>query len=124
MDEIRVNRVRAMMKDELSLMINRGLKDPRIPTVTVTDVQLTRDGKQATVYISIMKMGQEGDHPEIMEGCLEGLNSAKGFLKRSLNASMSLRAIPDLLFKEDKGLENTIRVNELLKQLENEKKSV
>ena len=122
MDEIRLNRVRSMMKDELSLLINREMKDPRVPMVTVTNVELTRDAKQATVFISIIAVNKTYTDPDLIKQVLEALTEAKGFLKKSLGSIMQLRFIPDLLFKEDKGLENTLRVNEILKQLAAEKK--
>jgi len=122
MDEIRLNRIRAMMKDELSVIINRELKDPRVPFVTVTDVQITRDAKQATVLVSILNMDQTHADPELIEDCLTALRDSKGYLKKQLGTLMQLRFIPDLIFREDKGLENTLRVHELLKQLEDEKK--
>jgi ribosome-binding factor A len=121
MDPIRINRVASMMKDELSLLINRELKDPRVPFVTVTNVELTRDVKQATVYISIVSIDQTYTDPDLTKQVLEALRDAKGFLRKQLAGIMQLRSIPDLLFKEDKGLENTLRVNEILKQLEAEK---
>lgn len=122
MDAIRINRIQSMMKDELSVLINRQLKDPRVPTVVVTDVEMTRDAKQATVKISILSLSSVESDPEVMRGCLEALNHAKGWMKRQLSHIMSLRAMPELIFKEDKGLENTLRVNEILKQLSEEKK--
>jgi len=123
MDEIRLNRVRSMMKDELSLLINREMKDPRVPMVTVTNVELTRDAKQATVFISIIAVNATYTDPDLIKQVLEALTDAKGFLRKSLGSIMQLRFMPDLLFKEDKGLENTLRVNEILKQLEAEKKA-
>ena len=121
MDEIRINRIRSMMKDELSLLINRELKDPRIPFVTVTDVQITRDVKQATLFFSTMSAGQASD-PEITESCMRALENARGYLRKQLSIIMQLRFIPNLIFREDKGLENTLRVSELLKQIGDEKK--
>lgn len=123
MDAIRIQRIQSMMKDELTLLINRELKDPRIPSVSVTSVEITRDAKQATVFISIISMNQTTKDPELMESCLEGLNKAKGYLKKQVSRIMQLRYVPDLIFKEDKGLENTLRVHELLKQIAGEKKS-
>ena len=122
MDEIRLNRVRSMMKDELSLLINREMKDPRVPMVTVTNVEMTRDAKQATVFISIISVTETYSDPDLMVQVLEALREAKGFLRKQLGSLMQLRFVPDLVFKEDKGLENTLRVNEILKQLEAEKK--
>jgi ribosome-binding factor A len=123
MDEIRIRRIESMMKDELSLLINRQLKDPRIPSVAVTQVELTKDAKQATVYISLITINKTAGDPELMRSCLDGLNTAKGYVRREISRIMQLRFMPDMIFKEDKGLENTLRVHELLKQLSNEKKA-
>jgi ribosome-binding factor A len=122
MDSIRLNRIRSMMKDEISVIINRTLKDPRVPIVTVTDVLMTKDAKQATVMISVLPISGSLSDPEITKIALDALNHAKGYLKSELGGIMGLRMMPDLLFKEDKGLENTLRVNELLNQLAKEKK--
>jgi ribosome-binding factor A len=121
MDEIRLNRIRSMMKDELAVLVNRELKDPRIPSITITEVQITRDVKLATVYFSLLSINDAKSDPELTKIALKGLNSAKGYLKRQLSQLMNLRMMPDLQFKEDKGLENTLRVAEILKQLESEK---
>jgi ribosome-binding factor A len=111
-----------MMKDELSLLINRELKDPGIPSVSVTNVELTKDAKQATVFISILSLNQTSADPELMQSCLDRLEKAKGYLRKSISKILQLRFVPDLLFREDKGLENTLRVHELLKQISEEKK--
>ncbi|MBS1960007.1 MAG: 30S ribosome-binding factor RbfA [Bdellovibrionales bacterium] len=112
-----------MMKDELAVLVNRELKDPRVPSITITDVQITRDVKLATVFFSVLSIAENKSDPEITKIALDGLNSAKGYLKRQISQIMNLRMMPDLQFKEDKGLENTLRVAEILKQLEEEKKS-
>jgi ribosome-binding factor A len=122
MDAIRIQRIQSMMKDELTLLINRELKDPRIPSVSVTNVELTRDAKQATVFISILSLNQTSADPELMKSCLDALEKSKGYLKKSISKIMQLRFVPELLFREDKGLENTLRVHELLKQISDEKK--
>jgi ribosome-binding factor A len=122
MDEIRVRRIESMMKDELSVLINRSMKDPRIPSVSVTQVELTRDAKQATVYISLISINATAGDPELMASCLGALTQAKGYLRKQISSIMKLRYMPDMIFKEDKGLENTLRVHELLKQIGKEKK--
>lgn len=123
MDDIRINRIRSMMKDEISVLINRALKDPRVPMVTVTDVVMTKDARQATVMISILSMDGSPTDLDIVKTALDALDHAKGYLKRELSGILGLRMMPDLLFRHDKGLENTLRVNEILKQLEAEKNS-
>ena len=122
MDAIRIQRIQSMMKDELSLLINQELKDPRIPSIAVTKVELTRDAKQATVFISLISMNQTQGDENLMEVCLGGLDRAKGYIKRSISKTMQLRFMPEFIFREDKGLENTLRVHELLKQISDEKK--
>ena len=124
MDAIRIQRIQSMMKDELSLLINREMKDPRIPSVSVTQVEITRDAKQATVFISLVSIQSVGANsdPELMKSCLGALTQAKGYLRKQISRIMQLRFVPELIFKEDKGLENTLRVHELLKQLSLEKK--
>jgi len=52
-----------------------------------------------------------------MRDCLEGLQSAAGFLRRHLATVLTVRHIPNLIFKEDRGFENANRVNELLKKI-------
>jgi ribosome-binding factor A len=122
MDPIRIQRIQSVMKDELSLLINQELKDPRIPSIAVTQVELTRDAKQATVFISLISLDQTRSDPQLMEECLNGLDRAKGYIKKSISKTMQLRFMPEFIFREDKGLENTLRVHELLKQISEEKK--
>jgi len=109
----------------MSVVIAREVKDPRVPSVTVTQVEVTPDAKQATVFIAILgnntKPQEERDQE--MEDCLEGLTSSAGFLRRHVAGVLDIRHIPNLVFKEDKGLENTLRVHELLKQIEEQRKN-
>jgi ribosome-binding factor A len=126
-----------VIQEELSTVVAREVKDPRIPSITITDVQVTPDGGQATVSIAILggaHLGnsavQEGTPEELakaaqnsaqhalkMKDCLEGLNSAAGFLRRHLAKILTVRHIPSLIFREDRGFENTIRVHELLQKI-------
>lgn len=120
-----------MIREELSVVVPREVKDPRVPSVTFTQVQVTPDGEQATVLVTILggAQGGYGDEAELSEGrakkrmedCLEGLRSASGYLRKHLAKVLTIRHIPVLVFKEDKGLANTQRVHELLKQISGEK---
>lgn len=108
-------------------MVPREVKDPRVPIVTFTRVEVTQDGGQATVWLTILG-GAQGGHdgaPPLsdqgahlrMQDCIAGLVSASGFLRRHLAKILTVRHIPTLIFKEDRGFENTLRVHELLKQI-------
>jgi ribosome-binding factor A len=84
-------------------------------------VEVADDGSQATIYVMILgkngSLGDPSDRAAIKE-CLEGLKSASGYLRRHLAKILTVRHIPNLIFKEDKGLANVTRVHELLKQVE------
>lgn len=95
-------------------MVSRELKDPRIPPLTFTAVEVSQDGSQAVVYVSILGGGASTDQ---MKECLEGLKSSSGFLRRHLASVLTIRHVPQLLFKEDRGIENASRVYTLLKTI-------
>jgi len=109
------------------MIVPREVKDPRVPSVTFTAVEVTPDGGQATVFVAILGGAQGGNDglPPLseqgaknrMQDCLEGLTSASGYLRRHLARILNIRFIPTLVFREDRGFENAIRVNELLKKI-------
>ena len=120
-------RLQSVIQDELSQVIAREVKDPRVPPITITGVEVTQDGGQATISISILgglQGGLDGAPPlseqaaaKRMKECITGLGSATGYLKRHLAKVLKVRQIPHLIFREDRGFENSIRIEELLKQL-------
>lgn len=114
MNETRKARLSSVIQQELSTIV-RTLKDPRISWVTFTRVDVVDDGSQATVFLTLL--GGNEDREKVKD-CLEGLKSSAGFLRRHLAKILTIRHIPTLIFKEDRGLENVLRVNELLKQIE------
>ncbi len=127
MQETRRARLQAVILQELSTVVPREVKDPRIPSVTFTSCEVTPDGGQATVLVMILG-GNQGGHDgapplsekgarQRMKDCLDGLASAQGFLRRHLARALTVRNVPVIIFKEDRGLENTIRVQELLKEI-------
>jgi len=127
MNETRKARLEAVILEELSMVIPREVKDPRVPLLTITSVKVTPDGGQATVMISLLGKSLLGIEEETeaeanarqkeIKDCLEGLASASGYLRRHLARVLTVRHIPSLIFKEDRGLENVLRVNELLKEI-------
>ncbi len=117
MQETRKARLASVIIEELSVQI-RQLKDPRIPSITLTSVEVAQDGSHATVLFCLL--GGNSDREKV-ENALEGLTSASGLLRRHLGKVLTVRHIPSISFKEDRGLDNALRVHELLKQLENEK---
>ena len=105
-----------MIQREISEMLIRGIKDPRISMVTITRVSVSDDLKVAKVYFSVM--GGEEDR----ERSLRGLNSAKGFMKREVGKRIRLRYVPDIIFKFDPSLEQADHINRLIKELHREER--
>lgn len=108
---MRSNRVGEQMKKELSDIISRKLKDPRIGFVTVTDVEVTGDLQQATVYISVL-----GDE-KVKEQTLLGLSKSKGFIRSEIGQRIRLRKTPELSFEFDASVAYGNRIDSLLRDI-------
>ena len=90
----RLERVNELLREELGVLLARGLNDPRIPLlVTVTRVETSSDLRYSSVYVSIM-----GDKDE-QGNALAGLQSATGFIQRMLRPSLRLKYVPFINFQ-------------------------
>jgi len=107
----RVNRVSEQMKVELGDIIFQKVKDPRIGFVTVTDVEVTGDLQNATIYISVL-----GDESK-KEATLKGLDKAKGFIRTEIGKRIRLRKTPEIEFKFDESIAYGSRIESLLSQV-------
>lgn len=114
MEKIRTNRVAEQMKKEIGEILNQKLKDPRIGFVTVTDVDLTNDLQQATVYVSVL--GNETEK----EASLAGLEKATGFVRSEVGKRIRLRKVPEITFKFDEAHEYGNRIDSILRELNKE----
>lgn len=110
----RLERVEDLLKEELSELILRGVKDPRVGFVTITGVRVSADLRHARVYVVTHETGEE------QERTLEGLQSARGYLRGALGRRVRLKYIPDLSFSIDETLEQGFRIHEILKSLATE----
>ena len=110
----RMKRVEEEMKRELAIMIDREIKDPRLGEgmVSVSQVTVSKDLRQANVYVSRL-----GDDPEADRECLEALDHAKGFMRRQLNERMRLKYIPELHFHLDTGPRRAMELEDLFRQI-------
>jgi ribosome-binding factor A len=111
----RIARLRELLKIEVSEILQRQMKDPRIGFVSVTDVELSADLRHAKVFVSIF-----GD-AEAKARTMEGLESAQGFIRTALARRIRLRRIPEVLFRIDESIERGARVNRLLRQVQDAK---
>ncbi len=103
----RSERVADQIQREVAEIITRELDDPRIGRVTVSGSSLSKDLSNATLYITLPV---DGD----VERTLEGLNRARGLIRRRLGQRVRMRYVPRLRFAHDATLERATRVGELL----------
>jgi ribosome-binding factor A len=109
----RVERVAAQLRQEISEIMMRDLKDPRIGMATITEVKLSPDLRNAIVKVSVVG---EADG---RRAAIHGLEHAKGFIRRELGARLSnLRFAPDLHFQLDEGVAYSVRMSQLLREVQ------
>ena len=111
----RSDRVGALLQRELSDIIHRSLKDPRIGFCTVGHVQVSSDLKYADVLVSVV-----GDNKQ-KQATLAGLKSASGFLRREIGNRIDLRYTPQLRFALDRSADHLMEIDRLLKQVQQDK---
>jgi ribosome-binding factor A len=112
----RTEQVAAAIKEEVSKLIQRELRDPRLGFVTVTRVDPSPDLKYAKIFFSVM-----GDDVVKAE-TLKVLRHASGFLRHELSHILTLRYTPQLTFEFDVAMEHGDKIQRLLMQLEREEK--
>ena len=112
---LRSNRVAEQMKKEITEIIARKIKDPRVGFVTVTDVAVTGDLQQATVYIT--SLGNERERAE----SLQALEKASGFIRSEVGSRIRLRRTPELAFEFDTAIEYGNKIDALLRGLHEDK---
>lgn len=110
--QLRIEKLQELIKQEMGKMLLSDLKDPRIGFVTVTDVEMTGDLREAKIFVSIMGGAQQ------VQSSLEGLNSALGFIRREIGQRVRLRFTPEISFALDKSLDYGEHIQKLLLQLE------
>ena len=107
----RLERVNQLIKEEISLLLQRELKDPRLGFVSVTEVEVTPDLKHAKVYVSVL--GPE----ERWASSLAALESARGFVWGWLRRHLALRQTPEISFRPDRSMEHAAHIQALLADL-------
>jgi ribosome-binding factor A len=108
-DSRRADRVAESIRAEVATFLAEGVKDPRIRAfVTVTGVDVTRDLRQARVFVSLM--GEEADRV----ATLEGLENLAPHLRSRIGRALRLRLAPELEFRIDDSIARAARIDSLL----------
>lgn len=111
----RATQVAEEMKRAIVEIIANDLRDPRLGFITITGVELADDLRYGKVFISIF------EDEARQQQCLDGLNSAKGFIRRELGRKLGLRFTPEFDFRIDKTVAEGDKIDRLLHQIEKEK---
>lgn len=115
----RATRVAEEIKREVGSILLHRLKDSRVESarVSVTNVEVTRDLRHATIFVSVL--GED----EAKEETLKGLRSASGFIRSEIGKSIKLRSTPEVHFKLDTSLEHGANIMALLNKLKEERET-
>ena len=111
----RSQRVAVLLKKELSELILTHVKDPRVKSVILTNVIVTKDLREAKVYFS--RYDNLKNSEETLQKSLEGLNKAGKFLRVKIGNKLNLRNIPVLKFFIDNTIANISEIDRLLEKL-------
>jgi ribosome-binding factor A len=103
-------RIQDQLREEISLIIQREIKDPGIGFVTIIEVKMTDDLKIAKVYCSVY--GEDEDKKKT----IEALQRSKGYVKFLLGKRVQLKFMPDLTFILDSTYDKVARIEELLRK--------
>jgi ribosome-binding factor A len=113
----RVARVAELVKREVSMMLQRDIKDDRVGVgmASITEVVVSGDLQHARIFVSIY--GSEEARQETMVG----LAAATSFIRREIGQRVGLRRTPEIIFEEDRSYERGVKVLSLINQLSEER---
>lgn len=107
----RAQRVGESIQQEISALLLRGLKDPRIGFVTITGVEVTPDLHLARVYYTVI-----GDDAA-RRNSGDGLKSSIPFIRHQLGKQLRMKYVPDLIFEYDASIDYGNRIESLLRDI-------
>lgn len=116
MTKQRARRLGELLKQEISQIIQREVKDPRIGFISLTDVEVSGDLRHAKVFVSIY--GSEEEKKETMQG----LKQATGFIRKLIGNRITTYHTPELLFRYDDSIEHGVYISKLIKKVRAEEK--
>src|SRR5205085_3009000 len=107
----RPEKVAEMLREEISEIVGYELEDPRVQAVMVTDVRVSENLRDASVYVLV-----EGSEEEILDA-LAALRHAAPYVRKQVGFSLNLRHTPELHFIRDTVEESGARVDKLLEEI-------
>ena len=110
----RTERAADTLREEIAQIVGYELEDPRLSSVTVTDVRVASNMRTAKVYVTVA--GNEEEH----KAALSALRHAAPYVRKQLGLSLNLPRTPELFFVRDRIEEEGERVDQLLNEIEQE----
>lgn len=107
----RTLQVGELLREELTDIIRREVKDPRVGFMSITNVDVTPDLRSARVFVSVLGSDDE------REKTLDALLSAAKFIRFHLKPRLRMRQIPDLEFRDDRSMEYAEQISATLREL-------
>ena len=114
----RQKRIADLIQRELSDIVQRRVKDPRLDGLTITGTRVSPDYQYADVHIYRL-----GGDPDELDEALQGLKSAHGFIRRELGSRLRIRHTPELRFHLDESIDYGDRIESLLAEIEQERQA-
>ena len=107
----RADRIGGQVQKELSDLLQKEIRDPRLDFVTIIRVSMTDDLRSARIYFSVA----EGEQRKI--SALAGFKSAVGYLRRKLSRRLEVRHMPELEFLYDESFDRATKINKVLNEI-------
>lgn len=111
----RIGRVEGEILRELTKILQKEIRDPRVSGVTLTAVECTNDLSYATVYYSLLTEDQTKEAE-----ASEGLDKAKGMMRHLLGEQLTVYKVPELIFKRDNSVKYGSKIDQLINKLHQE----
>lgn len=112
----RVERLAQQIHKDVSGILQKEIKDPRVQDITVTDVKLTGDLQQATVYYTTLNNDEK-----TKEATATGLEKAKGLIRSKVGQRLAIFKTPEIHFERDSSIEYGEHIDALLEQIKDKK---
>lgn len=111
----RVDRINGLLREEISRLLSREIKDPRLSgLLTITQVRTSSDLRNAKVYLSVL------GNDEANTIALQGIQSAATFLRKQLRERLRLKYVPFLTFEIDDSMETSDHIFRLMDKVRQE----
>jgi ribosome-binding factor A len=115
MSSPRVRKIADRIKVIVAEMLERRVKDPRLGFVTVTDVRVSGDTQQASIFYTVFALDQEHGADDLA-GTAAALESAKGLIRSEVGKQLGMRHVPNLEFIHDALPETARHIDDLLEK--------